>query len=515
MSPEKPRRNTYSRQQFQELPLGPRGRTVTAYERGSSGKVYLRYSWGGRLRKRALGIDLYTADGQIDPESLRRVNAEQRRTLAALLCGADPVSLPSFQSVTRTRNQHRVLSGLTIERAFELYLGESGPIMDVSREQRRRYERTRDHAIREFEPAKLASTVTPADLEGFANARRAQIAAQARKKSNGGARQAEIEVICIVAVLNWLATSYGAPDVRPFRAPELLKRLRDVQAPARPRFSDDEFQSIESLLATADPRLAMLLTIQGAQRAGQLLRTKRSGLSIDEPEPGQVRAVLQVPGSKKKLGGRHCLTSSASLHLEHAIQSGHLRRLEEAYQAEGTDYYLFPGGIGRVAAKATITRGDRPWDRTVALKMFKELQEAAGVVQIAKRGFHGFRRRAVDVLVALGATPSEIRAAGAWRTNQIPLEIYHDGVENADGARAAALLDSRRGGSLQAGSPRGRPTEVEVRVDYPATSPALAQILKAQNLTDAEIDEVLELSQWACEELNLGPHAYQACALTT
>jgi len=32
----------------------------------------------------------------------------------------------------------------------------------------------------------------------------------------------------------------------------------------------------------------------------------------------------------------------------------------------------------------------------------------------------------------------------------------------------------------------------------------------AKNLTDTEIDEVLELGKWACEELNLGPHAYQA-----
>src|SRR5437870_9139505 len=32
----------------------------------------------------------------------------------------------------------------------------------------------------------------------------------------------------------------------------------------------------------------------------------------------------------------------------------------------------------------------------------------------------------------------------------------------------------------------------------------------AKNLTDTEIDEVLEVGKWACEELNLGPHAYQA-----
>jgi hypothetical protein len=127
----------------------------------------------------------------------------------------------------------------------------------------------------------------------------------------------------------------------------------------------------------------------------------------------------------------------------------------------------------------------------------------------------GFRRGAVDVLVALGATPSEIRAAGNWRTNQIPLDIYHQAVEDDDGARAAALLDSHSRGGLPAGALRGRPTDLEVRVDYPAPSPDLAQTLKAQNLTDAKVDEVLELSQWAWVELNYRPHAYQACALTT
>ena len=43
---------------------------------------------------------------------------------------------------------------------------------------------------------------------------------------------------------------------------------------------------------------------------------------------------------------------------------------------------------------------------------------------------------------------------------------------------------------------------------------ALAQILKDKNLTDAEINKVIELISWARGELNLRPHAYQACALT-
>ena len=47
------------------------------------------------------------------------------------------------------------------------------------------------------------------------------------------------------------------------------------------------------------------------------------------------------------------------------------------------------------------------------------------------------------------------------------------------------------------------------------TGASLAPLLKAENLTDAQIGEVLELTKWAWVELNYRPHAYQACALTT
>ena len=55
----------------------------------------------------------------------------------------------------------------------------------------------------------------------------------------------------------------------------------------------------------------------------------------------------------------------------------------------------------------------------------------------------------------------------------------------------------------------------QIEVVYPETYPDLAQLLKAKNLTDLEVDEVLELAKWAWVELNYRPHAYQACALTT
>ena len=507
--------NAYSREQFREIPFGPRGHIVTAYERGRSGKAYLRYTWGGKIKKVALGVNIYTVDGQIDPNALATINNAQRQAVAALLAGEDPL-----QTRTAARQgEDRADPGnskLTLERAFELYLGEGGPVNDVSREQRRRYERTRRHAVRFF-GGKLVSTLTVADLEAFATSRRRQIAEHGRRPSSGGVRQAEIEVVCLLAVFRWLATSYGATEVTLTRAPALLERLRSIRAPDQPRFSDEEVEAIEGVVAKADPRLGLLLTIQGAQRAGQLLRARRSAVTI-RPSEGNLRAVLQIAGSKKKKGGRHFLTPSASLYLGAVLQSGYLSELEKTFAATGQDYYLFPGGIGNLPPGGVVGAGEhRAWDRTVALNSFKELEQLAGVKHVPKRGFHGFRRRAVDILVAMGASFAEIQAAGSWTTSQIPLEVYRSGVTDTDGQRAADLLETARSRSRSRESeqPQATPPGLIVAADYPETSPDLAQLLKAKNLSDEEVAEVLELSQWAWVELNYRPHAYQACALTT
>ncbi len=55
--------------------------------------------------------------------------------------------------------------------------------------------------------------------------------------------------------------------------------------------------------------------------------------------------------------------------------------------------------------------------------MFLDFELAAGVRHVHGRGFHGFRRRAVDVMVKHGATPSQIQAAGNWSSVQIPYEV--------------------------------------------------------------------------------------------
>ena len=56
---------------------------------------------------------------------------------------------------------------------------------------------------------------------------------------------------------------------------------------------------------------------------------------------------------------------------------------------------------------------------------------------------------------------------------------------------------------------------VAVEAVGPERDPDLARILKAKNLTDANVDEVLQRVQWAWVELNYRPHAYQAADVRT
>lgn len=91
-----------------------------------------------------------------------------------------------------------------------------------------------------------------------------------------------------------------------------------------------------AVLQTPNVKLdTLLLTIQGAQRAGQLLRCRRSQLIFSDLETPTMRAVLQVPGRRTKRGGRYRLTGSATTYLAYVLREGYLQALEGAYRARG------------------------------------------------------------------------------------------------------------------------------------------------------------------------------------
>jgi hypothetical protein len=153
----------------------------------------------------------------------------------------------------------------------------------------------------------------------------------------------------------------------------------------------------------------------------------------------------------------------------------------------------------------------QPLDRSVARKMFRALETAAGIKHVPRRGFHGFRRLAVDQLLDQGAEPEVIKAGGNWSTIQVPMDLYRD-QENRQARRQAAELLQR---AKTTTGPTDQPSLPAINAVYTATYTDLAQALKGAHLTDVQVDEVLKVMQWAWVELNYRPHAYQACALTT
>jgi hypothetical protein len=231
-------------------------------------------------------------------------------------------------------------------------------------------------------------------LPGLAAVSSALPAAQRKgsKRENNGARQTEIEVRCIQRVLRWLAEARNEPEVHPVSAKDLLKSLKAAQRYHRPRYDNAEAAKLEQAASQADPRVRLEIDMQDAQRAGQLLSCMRSGLTVAADAEG-LQVELQVPGRGTKPGGSFLLTDQAAAALLTALETGHLRDLEKAFLTGGPDYPLFPGGLGILTPHAVIPVGDyRPLDPSVARKLLRAVEAAAGVRHVSGRGFHGFRR---------------------------------------------------------------------------------------------------------------------------
>jgi hypothetical protein len=170
------------------------------------------------------------------------------------------------------------------------------------------------------------------------------------------------------------------------------------------------------------------------------------GRAVERDAVGNVTAVaVDVPGGRNKKAGAYYLTPEATLAMSTAPESDYLRDLEAEYRAHGVDFPIFPGGIARLRAGQVAPVGvQTSLNRRTPLVWFTDLEAKAGVRHEAKRAFHGFRRRAVDVLVKLGVTPAQIQAAGGWSSIQIPMDLYRAGISDHDRREAAALLGKHR-----------------------------------------------------------------------
>ena len=408
---------------------------MTAYERGTSGKAYLRFSAHGLRKEMALDIDIYNADGQVSADAVTRINAAQKQVLGDLLAGVTPRE-PS--------GERRDRATPTLDEAYRHFLGPKGPTGNFSMQHRRRHESTYRLMLQHFGVHRRVSSLEVDDLRGYATERRASMTAAPGRKVTGGYRQAAIEIGCVLAVLNWLVEECGMKELRIPRPRKLLKDLKEAQQPNRPRYTAQEFAALQAGAPGTDPRLRLLIAIQAAQRAGQLLRCMRSDVQVEQSDSGEPRVSISVPGCGKKSGGDLLLKGDGRSVFLYAIERGYLSDLEATFQRDRVDYPLFLGRRLPIAPHDVVPAGVyRPMDRTFAGKLLRSLEKRCGVIHLPNRGFHGLRRQAVDHLVASGASPAEIQAAGNWASSQIPMDLYRGGTTHRDRERAADLLSQR------------------------------------------------------------------------
>ena len=460
---------------------GEHGDVVRLFMRGKRGPAYLQYQWRGRKVVRSLGFRLLDEFGSQVTEQVNKATGIQQRCWTALREGKDPSADPRVWSTDDRALGPDASTGtppaspaprwvpgtagyvpLTIEEGLDAFFAPDGPTKDLSRAELLRYEQANKIAREKLKGIRLKD-LTGADLELVARAERERIVERAKhdsafagRTSGGdatGTRQAEIVVKRFHRILRWLRNDKHWTHVPHLAIPRAIaKELSNSQLRDRPRFDEDTIRRIEAKLPFADPRLQLLIAIQVAQRAGQLLRVMRSKVKIEKDvTTGDVRRIsIEVPSGRGKPAGRYFLPMPSQDALLHALERGFLRDLEAEYQRSGRDFPLFPGvprggrlipGRGRQHRLSPDdvlpVQSYIHFDRTTARKLFRELEADAGVPHERRSGFHGFRRRSVDALLEGGATLDEVMAAGSWSDPQMPYKIYTDFRKERSGLTAS------------------------------------------------------------------------------
>lgn len=171
----------------------------------------------------------------------------------------------------------------------------------------------------------------------------------------------------------------------------------------RPRFTAAELQRFYASLEYADPRFALLATIGGARRLGQIRNARRRLLELErtaELPHGVLRFSDPTPDAEVITRNRKSTLAIALLPGE-AEQFQHLldtllREYEAAYRAGVIDDYpLFPGDA---ASDGVLPfRSDaRPITRKLLLAWFHAHAARAGVPHVPGRGWYGARRKLLD-----------------------------------------------------------------------------------------------------------------------
>jgi hypothetical protein len=301
-----------------------------------------------------------------------------------------------------------------------------------------------------------------------------------------GAAETDVKVVCKVA--GWLveagALTQGVPLPRRWRR-KLAEDWAHITAdasvlagPRRPRYSQTEMRAIFANVHLAPPQLALLLTLGGEFRGGQVLRCHRSHLALDGEGTGPAR--LAVPGrGPRKPGGVVVLDDAQRAATHHALNRGYLAALEAAYQrGDVADYPLFPALRGS-GTHVPVRPGLTAMNRSALQELMRMYEAALGISHAPGRLLHGIRRAFADALVAADVDPSVQDAAAGWTPGgQTRERVYRETQRERELQEAARIRARVRQGRTDpaASSDAGAgPGAAGAAAAHPASAPSSAE----------------------------------------
>ncbi|AHG92154.1 hypothetical protein J421_5572 (plasmid) [Gemmatirosa kalamazoonensis] len=271
----------------------------------------------------------------------------------------------------------------------------------------------------------------------------------------------------------------------------------DLPEVQRPRYQLGEYRALLAKASEVDPRLALAMAIGAELRPVQVLRVRRSQLTLPPlPDPlpplGQDDAVdygsVVVKGRGKKGGVTVYFTRGQRAAVEAALhpETGYLRALEREYQAalaedrDPPDYVLVPAG--RLAQRDPAAAGPRagakadapaapliptaptgygkqrvqsaawvekrrltPLNERTMNTLFHRARELAGVREQPGLAWYGMRRAATDAADDLEVSAGALMHLGGWSNEQTPRDIYRERERETHRRAARAARAAIRG----------------------------------------------------------------------
>jgi hypothetical protein len=275
--------------------------------------------------------------------------------------------------------------------------------------------------------------------------RRIYVRAAKASVDGSGCRKVESVISTLYSAANHSRGVAGFPRQALLPLPRWKKRLKQEwatitdhsPAPSREPYKRAEAQALTSRLDEADPRLRLALVLGTGYRVRQVAtRARRSGIGEGGPFGRRLSLVDHKRGGDIVIID---LTPRQQRHLDEAMATGFLAKLEAAYQAgDISDYHLIAGGQYDKDGQARVSAGGAALSVRRLHRLMEKHEESCGVAHVDGRMFHGLRR-AMEKLVGEHTTDEAVRdIAGGWTVGSGTRQAVYTDAEDEDRRSAAA-----------------------------------------------------------------------------